>query len=184
MMKRRTATIGSVGALVLFSVGACTQQQQGTATSQVEEKTFTVKPATAALRVGFLTGQLTNVKVVQRVNQSSGEVVQAPRLRGTLKLKNATTDQTARLISGSVEFLDAGGKPLALAAGREAPRFRFYAYGGDRLDPGMETAQDLDVSFPAAALDGQRLAEMRVQVIYIPDPYRAESITVPVSLAK
>lgn len=183
MMNRRTVTLGMTMALLVFSAAACSEQQQGTTTSQIEEKTFTVKPATSSLRVGFLTGQLADLKIVESVNQQTREVVTAPRLRGTLKLRNETSDQTARMISGSLEFLDADGQPILLAAEREAPRFTFHSYSGDRLDPGMETSQDLDVSFPAAALDGQRLADIRVKVNYIPDPYRAESATVPVSLA-
>ncbi|MGH7389721.1 MAG: hypothetical protein ACREM3_09730 [Candidatus Rokuibacteriota bacterium] len=183
-MNRRMVTVGTAMALLALGVGACSRQQQGAETSQVEDKTFTVKPATSALRVGFLTGQLTDLQVVQRVNEQTGEVVQAPRLRGTLKLKNATSDQTARLVSGSLEFLDGDGKAIPLGAGREEPRFTFYGYGGDRLDPGMETSHTIDTSFPAAALDGQRLADIRVEVTYIPDPYREESATVPISLAR
>ncbi|MBI2202872.1 MAG: hypothetical protein HYU41_03310 [Candidatus Rokubacteria bacterium] len=171
-------------AFLVLTVAACSEQQQGTATSQIEEKTFTVKPATSSLRVGFLTGQLADLKVVESVDQQTREVVTAPRLRGTLKLKNETSDQTARMISGSLEFLDADGKPIPLAAEREAPRFTFYSYSGDRLDPGMESSQNLDVSFPAAAVNGRRLADIRVKLNYIPDPYRADSATVSVSLAQ
>jgi hypothetical protein len=177
-------TGGLAMAILALGIGACSQQQQASDTPQIEEKTFAVKPATSTLRVGFLTGELTDVKVVESVNQQTGEVVQAPRVRGTLKLKNPTADQTARLISGSLEFLDADGNPIPVAAGREAPSFTFYAYSGDRLDPGMETSHTLDVSFPAAGLDRQRLADIRVKVTYIPDPYRAESATVPVALAR
>jgi hypothetical protein len=117
-------TGGMAVAILALGVSACSQQQQGTATPQVEEKIFTVKPATSTLRVGFLTGQLSDVKIAESVNQQTGEVVQAPRIRGTLKLKNPTTDQTARLVGGSLEFLDADSKPIPLASGREAPRFR------------------------------------------------------------
>jgi hypothetical protein len=183
-MNRRMVTRGMATAILALGVGACGQQQQATDTPQIEEKSFAVKPATSTLRVGFLTGKLTDLEIVERVNKQTGEVVQAPRVRGTLKLKNPTADQTARLVSGSLEFLDADGNPIPLAAGREAPRLSFYAYSGDRLDPGMETSHTLDVSFPAAALDGQPLADIRVKVTYIPDPYRAESATVPVALAR
>lgn len=182
-MNRRMMAVGTTMALLTLGVGACTQQQQEAATAQVEEKAFAMTPAASALRIGFLTGELTDLKIVQRVNQQTGEVVQAPRLRGTLKIKNPTSDQTARLISGSLEFLDADGQPIPLAEGREEPRLSFYAYSGDRLDPGMETSQNLDISFPAAGLDGDRLADIRVNVIYVPDPYRAESVTVPIALA-
>jgi hypothetical protein len=183
MMNRRVLTIGAALTILVLGVTACSEEQSGTITSQIEDKTFTVQPATAPVRVGFLTGQLTDLKVVERVNKQTGEVVHGPRLQGMLKLRNETANQTARLVSGSLQFLDRDGQPIPLAANREAPRFTFYGYGSDRLDPGMETTHNVDVSFPAAALDGTALADLRVSGIYIPDPYRAESATVPVSVA-
>jgi hypothetical protein len=182
-MNRRTLTLALILAILVLGVAACSKEQPGPPTSQIEEKTFTMQPAAAPVRVGFLTGQLTELKVVEQVNRETDEVVQPPRLRGRLELRNETTDQTARLISGSLEFLDGDGKAIPVASDREAPRFTFYAYSGDRLDPGMKTSHNVDVSFPAAALDGTPLADLRVNITYIPDPYRAETATVPVSLA-
>lgn len=56
-------------ALVARGVSACTQYPQGAATSKVEEKTFTAKPATSALPIGFLPGQFTDLRIVESVNQ-------------------------------------------------------------------------------------------------------------------
>jgi hypothetical protein len=41
----------------------------------------------------------------------------------------------------------------------------------------------VDVPFPAAALNGKTLTEIRLSVTYLPAPYREESVEIPVVLA-
>ena len=109
-------------------------------------------------------------------------MVQAPALRGTLKIKNASTDRTARLLGGEIKYLDSDGQPIQLAKDRGDAAIEFYSYGGERLDPGMESTHSVDVPFTAAALDGQPLENLDVQLTFIPTPYREVSTQVPVSL--
>ena len=150
---------------------------------RIEEKTVMLKPATIPVTVGILRGQLSNLSVVQRVNADTGEVVYAPQMRGTLTLKNGSTDQAVRLLSGHVEYLDEAGAPIALARERGETNFSFYSYSSERLDPGKEIAHSVDVPFPAAALRGTALNDIRLRVTYLPAPYREESVEVPVTLA-
>jgi hypothetical protein len=152
-------------------------------TPRIEEKTFAFKPAAVAVRVGVLAGELTDLSVVQRVNAATGEVVYAPQLRGNLKLKNTSPDEALRLLNGHVEYLDASGASIALPPDRADTTFRFYAYATERLDPGAEITHRVDVPFPAAALNGKTLRELRLSVTYLPAPYRQESVELPVALA-
>jgi len=182
-MKRRNAWTVWCGAVaVALGVTACAQQERAPGPS-VEEKTFPLAPATARLNGSFLTGELKDLKVVERVEEGTGKVVDAPKLRATLKLKNSSRDQTARLLGGRIEYADGVGTPIALVEGRGDTSFKFYAYTTERLDPGMEISQDIDVPFPAAALENRKLRELRVKLSYIPTPYREETLAVPVSLA-
>jgi hypothetical protein len=48
----------------------------------------------------------------------------------------------------------------------------------------MEISHDVDVPFPAAALNSRTLADVRLRVVYIPVVYRTEAVTVPVALSK
>lgn len=150
---------------------------------RIEETTFAVTPARLPVRIGILSGALTNLTVLQRVNAETGEIVYAPQLRGTLTLKNTSSDQAVRLVNGEVQYLDAGGAPIVLGQDRGDSRFSLDSYSSQRLDPGMEVTHNVDVPFPTAALDGTPLAEMRFNVTYIPAPYREASVELPVALA-
>src|SRR3989441_12220078 len=52
---------------------------------------------------------------------------------------------------------------------------KFATYGNDRLDPGQEATESLDVAFPAEALKAKKLKEIYLELAYIPSPYREES---------
>jgi hypothetical protein len=184
MAKRPIDVLGLAGALMLGTValGACSGEPTAD-TPRIEEKTFALKPATVPVQVGVLTGELKDLAVVQRVNAQTGEVVYAPQLGGTLKLKNTAANEAVNLVTGQVEYLDAAGSRIAMADDRADTSFRFYAYSSQRLDPGAEMTHRVDVPFPAAALKGKTLKEIRLSVTYLPAPYREESVELPVVLA-
>jgi len=184
MMKRGVLTMVAVSMMVAsVALAGCSKSEEPTPTAQIDSRTVTLKPASSTVQLGFLTGELTDLTVSQMVNTTTGETVQLPKLRGTLKLRNASPDHVARLVSGRIEYLDAGGKSIPLAEDRRDTSFKFYSYQGDRLDPGMETSQGIEVPFPMSAMKGGRLADVRLGVAYIPSPFRTESASVAVSLA-
>jgi hypothetical protein len=150
----------------------------------VEDKTFALSPAAAPVRVALLVGQLENLQVTQRVERETGKVVTGPQLRGTLRLKNAAEDRAVRLVTGTVTVLDRRGQPIRVAEGRGDPEFRFYSCQTDRLDPGAETTQSIDVPFPAAAIGDALLGDLRLELTYITLPYHEESVRVPVALGR
>lgn len=53
---------------------------------------------------------------------------------------------------------------------------KFQTYGTDRLDPGPEATQSLDVDFPAEALKAKKLREIRLELVYIRSPYHEETV--------
>jgi len=87
------------GGLLAPGLAACSQQDQGGTVPQVEDKSFPVTPGTATVKAAFLTGELQDLRVTERVEKGSGKVVDPPKLRGTLKLKNTSGNQAARLIA-------------------------------------------------------------------------------------
>jgi hypothetical protein len=149
---------------------------------RIEDKTFALNAADVPVRIGPLSGSLSNLTVTQRVNLDTGEIVSAPQLRGTLALKNVSEDQTVRIVSGQVVYLDASGSSITVATTRGDTEFKPNTYGGDRLDPGMEMSQSIDVPFPAAALDKTPLANIRLGLGFIPMPYREEGVDLPVTV--
>ena len=97
-------------------------------------------------------------------------------------LKNSSTNQTVRLVAGKIRYIDADGQPIKLEDSRTAPTIKFASYGTDRLDPGQEATESLDVDFPAEALKAKRLKEIHLDLAYIPSPYREETVNFIVSI--
>jgi hypothetical protein len=159
----------------------CSQQPSGTA-AMIEDKTYTVTPASVTVKAGIVTGEVTEMKVTERVEKGSDRVVSPAKLTGTLKLKNTSANQTVRLVAGKILYIDAQGQPIKLEAARTEPTLKFATYGSERLDPGQDATESLDVEFPAEALKAQKLKEIRLELAYIPSPYREETVNFTVSI--
>jgi hypothetical protein len=182
MRKPRVVHNAIIAVALAGALAGCAQEDISKA-PRIEDKTFALQGADVPLRIGPLSGSLSNLVITQRVNLDTGEMVAAPQLRGTLALKNVSEDQTVRIVSGRVVYLDASGGRIAVPEARGETDFKPYAYGGDRLDPGMEMSQSIDVPFPTAALDKTPLANIRLGVSFIPAPYREEAVVLPVTVS-
>jgi uncharacterized membrane protein YeaQ/YmgE (transglycosylase-associated protein family) len=148
----------------------------------IEDKVYTVTPAATKVKAGIVTGEVTEMKVTEGVEQGSGRVVAAAKLTAKVVLKNSSANQTIRLVSGTIKYIDIQGQPIRLEETRAEPTLKFAAYDSDRLDPGQEATQSLDVNFPAEALKAKKLKEIRLDLAYIPSPYREETVHFIVSV--
>jgi hypothetical protein len=173
-----------VPGLAALALAACGQQagQSTTAAAQPVEKTFTLTPSTTQMKVDFLVGQLQQLTITERLDAKTGSVVDAPELRGTLKIKNTSHDQAARLTAGKLVFLDAKGQVIPLSKERGEAALTFNAYEAQRLDPGQEISQSIDVPFPRAGLQADGVQTVRLDLTYLPAPVREQSVDTPVSL--
>jgi len=183
-MKRSVARIMWFSpALLALGVVACSQQQgQSTTTAaQPVEKVFTLA-SSATMKVDFLSSRLQGLTITERIDPKTKSVVDPPELRGTLKLKNDSRDQSARLIGGRLVFLDAKGHVIPVAKDRGDASFTFNAYETQRLDPGMETSQAIDVPFPRVGLQASEIQSIRLDLMYLPSAYRQKGVNYPVSL--
>src|SRR5438093_755156 len=159
-----------VAAVAMMTLG-CAQGPSATA-AVVEDKTYAVTPASVTVKAGIITGAVavTELKVMERVEQGSNRVVSPAKLSGTLRLKNTSANQTVRLVAGKILYIDAQGQPIKLEESRTEPVVKFATYGNERLDPGQDGTQSLDVEFPAEALKAKKLKEIRLELAYIPSP--------------
>ncbi len=169
-----------VGVMIVAAAAAagilgCSQGPSGTA-AVIEDKTYTVTPAEVKVKAGIVTGAVTEMKVTERVEKGSGRIVSPAKLTGKLVLKNSSPDQAVRLVGGKIQYIDAQGQPIKLEEGRTEPTLRFSTYGNERLDPGKEDKQSLEVDFPAGALTAKKLKEIRLELSYIPSPYKEETV--------
>ncbi len=139
----------------------------------MEDTTYTVTPVSVKVEGAVVAGEMTDIQVVTR-----GE----SRLTGTLRLRNTSESHSVRLVSARIQFLDDQWCPLKLADARMNASFTFDAYGSDRLDPGQETVQLVDVACPAQALEPGTLKGLRLALAYVLAPYREEIISFAVSV--
>jgi hypothetical protein len=180
---RRQWRGAAIVATAVVGLAACTQEGTQTSGPQIEDKTVRVTLASPSMKVSFLSVQVLEPKVVQRVEQGTGKVVSPPVLRATVKVKNTSEDQAARLISGEVKYLGQDSQPIQLAKDRTDTGFKFLSYE-DRLDPGMEASRDVEVPFPAVALADRTLQEIRLEVDYIPLSFKRDAVKLKASLAQ
>jgi len=153
----------------------CSQQSSGPAVV-IEDKVYTVTPAAVKVKAGIVTGDVTEMKVTERVEKGSGRIVSPAKLTGKLVLKNSSKDQAVRLVGGKIQYIDAQGQPIKLAEAQTEPTIRFATYGAETLDPGKDATQTMDVDFPAEALKAKKLKEIRLELVYIPSPYKEEAV--------
>jgi len=168
---------------LVIGLTACSQHPAASSASsapQVVDKSFTLTAGTP-LHVDFLVGQLQDLKVTESVEAQSGKVTQAPELRGTLKISNGSKDQSAQLLGGKLVFLDAQGQPIPLAKDQDTS-LTFSTYDTPRLDPGQEKSTTIDVPFPPAGLQTDAIKSVRVDLTYLPTPYRSQTATAAVEL--
>ena len=150
----------------------------------IEEKVYTVTPAEVQVKAGIVGGTLTQMKVTERVEQGSGRIESAAKLSGNLKLVNNSADQSVRLLAGRILYIDDKDQPIKLEDARTEPTLKFQSThnAAERLDPGQEAAQPVEVEFPAAALREKKLKEIRIELAYIPSSYKVQTAAFPVSI--
>jgi hypothetical protein len=90
-----------VGVMILTAATAagflgCSQQPSGTA-AVIEDRTYTVTPAAMKVKAGIVTGDVTEMKVTERVEKGSGRVISPAKLTAKVVLKNSSANQTVRL---------------------------------------------------------------------------------------
>lgn len=174
-----------IGVAVLAAVAmmalSCSREPSGTA-AVIEDKVYTVTPASVKVKAGIVTGEITEMKVTERIEKGSNRVVSPAKLTGTLKLTNSSKDQAVRLVMGKIQYIDVQGQPIKLSESQTEPTIKFAAYGAETLDPGKDAAQTVDVDFPAEALKAKKLKEIRLELTYIPSPYKEETVNFTVSI--
>jgi hypothetical protein len=152
----------------------CTPKTPGV-TTVIEDKVYSVTPPAMIVKAGIVVAELTDMKVTERVEKESGKVESPAKLTGKLKLQNSSPDQTVRLISGNIVYVDQRGEPIKVEEARSEAVIRFTSGTSSQLDPGQDTTQSINVDFPANALKAQALKEIRVDLTYTPTAYRRES---------
>ena len=174
-----TIMAAAVGVMTLF----CSPQPSGAA-AVMEDKTYTVTPASVTVRAGIVTGEVIALKVTERVEQGSDRVVSPAKLTGTLRLKHTSANQTVRLVDGTILSIDTGGQPIKLEADLLQP-LCLQDFGRDVPIPGL--GRILPRAEPLAAVRGELdgwLDPCRLEPAYIPSPFPEETVNFTVSVGE
>jgi len=159
----------------------CAPKPPGTA-SVIEDKVYSVTPPAITVKTGIVTAELTDMKVTERVEKDSGRIETPAKLTAKLKLQNSSPDQTVRLISGKMVYIDTRGQPIKIEEARTEPVIRFTSATSSQLDPGQDATQSIDVDFPANALKAKQLKQIRLDIVYAPTAYRQETANLAVTI--
>jgi hypothetical protein len=176
-----------IGAMMVTAVAATTfgcAQKPPPAMAVIEDKVYTVTPDQVKVTAGIVNGEVTEMKITERVEQGSGRVDSPAKLTGKLKLTNNSKDQTVRLIGARILYIDDKGQPIKIEEARTEPTLKFPAQHNtpDRLDPGQDATQSVEVDFPAEALKTRKLREIRIELAYIPSSYKLQTANFSVSI--
>lgn len=179
----KTLTKVMMAAAIATAIAGCTPPTTEKS-AIIEDKLYTIAPDQFKITAGILKGEVTGITVFERVEQGTGKVDSAAKLKGKLVLTNTSTDQSVRLINGRFTFIDDQGNLIKLEESRTDPTLAFAgSYNSpDRLDPGKNFTQDVDVNFPAEALKGKKLAEIRIEIEYMPASYRKDTVSFKVTV--
>jgi hypothetical protein len=182
-MRWMQASLVVVSAATALMAAGCSPQSPAVAAT-ISDKVYSVTPDTLQVKAGIVSGEVTELKVMERVEDGSGKVMTPAKLTGKLVLKNVSADQSVRLLGGRILYVDGRGQPIKLDGERAEPTIRIATgYGAsDRLDPGQGATHSLDAEFPVEALKAKKLKEIRVDLEYIPSAYRQETLKFPVSI--
>jgi len=175
----------AIASAVFAAVTVGCTPPQAAKSAAINDKVYPVTPAALTVKGPVLSGALTEMKVVERVEDGSGRIEQPARLTGKLVLTNVSKDQSLRLIGGKLLYIDTQGKPIPLEDQRTQPTLKVSSsYSQERLDPGQDSTQQVEAEFPVAALKMKRLSEIRLELQYSPSAYRQETMNFGVSIAR
>ena len=169
---------GAAVLLLAMEVVSHAAGQQVASPVPVEEKTIPLRPSVTFVKASFLSGELQDLRVTERVEHGTGKVVGDLLLRARLTVTNDSEDHAAHLLGGRIEYIDSTGKQILVAH----TTFPFIGRVANRLDPGMHTSQSIEVLFPPGALKPDALREVSLELTYLPIPYREDRVNIPVSL--
>lgn len=169
---------------VTAALASACSQQPAAAVATISDKAYSVTPDSLKVKSGIVAGDLTEMKVTERVEAGSGKVTTPAKLSGKLVLKNVSTDQSVRLIGAQVQYIDMAGKLIEMEDNRSVPSIKVGSSynGADRLDPGQDMTQSIDAEFPVAALKAKNLREIRLALTYTPTAYKMETLNFAVTI--
>src|SRR4051812_33229485 len=98
---RMQASFMALGAAAAMTLAGCSQQPSAPVAA-IKDKFYSVAPNALKVRAGIVSAEVTEMKVMERVEEGSGKVTVPAKLTAKLVLKNVSADQSVRLLGGKI----------------------------------------------------------------------------------
>src|SRR5690348_16244291 len=106
-----TWTTTLMACAVAVAVVGCMPKAPVTSAAIVDT-VYAVTPPSMTVDTGIVMAEFSDMKVTERREKDSSRIESPARLTAKLKLTNKSVDQTVRLISGKLVYIDRQGNPM------------------------------------------------------------------------
>lgn len=169
---KKIFTFLALGLVVGFL--GCAKEQKAEAPKQEEVKKNLVPPKAEAKGPAFLV-ELSDLKVAMTVNTASKEIVETPKLTGSIKITNTSKD-ILDIQGVTLDYLDEAGKPIVFSSGEKVSKvYPFWK----ALKPEEVAEGTLEATIPRKAVTEKTLGKIEINVVYVPSPLKRETFTTP-----
>jgi hypothetical protein len=171
---RKTKIFTLLALTLVFGIFGCAKEQKAEAPKQ-EQVTKNVIPPKAEVKGPAFLVELSDLKTVMTVNTASKEIIETPKLNGSIKITN-TSKEILDIQAVTLDYLDEGGKPIVFSSGEKVSKvYPFWK----ALKPEEVAEGTLDATIPRAALKEKTLGKIEINVVYVPSPLKRETLTFP-----
>jgi hypothetical protein len=161
-------------ALILTGFIGCAKEQKVEPPANEQITKNLVPPKTEVKGPAFLV-ELSDMKTVMTVNIASKEIIETPKLNGSIKITNQSKD-ILDIQAVTLEYLDETGKPIAFSSGEKVAKvYSFWK----ALKPEEVAQGTLDATIPRMAVKEKALGKIEINVVYVPSPLKRETLTFP-----
>jgi len=120
------------------------------------------------VKAGIVTGEVTEMKVTEAGRERLPTVSSPREAHGDAQAEEYVRESDRPACRGQDPVYRCPGAAHQTRGVTDRTGRQVRPYGSERLDPGQDATQSLDVEFPAEALRAKKLKEIRLELAYIP----------------
>ena len=158
--------------LVVGLFGCAKEQKvEGPKQEQVEKNLAPPKAETVGQNFSV---NLSDLKVTMTVDATSKQILETPKLSGTIKITNKS-DSILDIQGVTLEYMDAAGKPIPFSSGEKISKVSSF---WKSIKPGEVFDGSIDATIPRAAVKERALEKIEINAVYVPSPLKRETFTI------
>ncbi len=164
----------AMGLIFIFIFNSCENKTEVAEAPETEEITVALTPSNQEIKGKLFTLNLSDLKIIKRINKSTKELTTTPSLKGSLKISNNSTN-ILDIKEMTIQYLDISENPIPFKNGEKKAKVSAY---WSNIQPEKDSEKSLDVKVPMAAVKEKSIKKIRTHVVHIPIPLKRESMDV------